>query len=77
MVMGLIAGAAVGAAQGTILGAVRVWTAVTAITWSLAWLVSSVVIGGGADQGFFVFGSSGALLATVLTGFALRTRVAA
>ena len=72
MVTGLIAGAAVGAAQGTILGAVPAWTAITAASWSLAWLVSYAVIGINADQGFFVFGSSGALVATLITGLALR-----
>ena len=72
MVAGLITGAAVGAAQGTILGATAAWTAITAASWSLAWLVSWVVIGVNADQGFFVFGSSGALFATLITGLALR-----
>jgi hypothetical protein len=69
---GLIAGAAVGAAQGTILGATAAWTAVTAASWSLAWLVTWAVIGINADQGFHVFGSSGALVATLITGLALR-----
>jgi hypothetical protein len=72
MVAGLITGAAVGAAQGTILGATAAWTAITAATWSFAWLVSYAVIGVNADQGFFVFGSSGALVATLITGLALR-----
>jgi hypothetical protein len=76
MLSGLIAGAAVGAAQSTLLAATRrvaaAWTAVTAASWSVAWLVSWAVIGINADQGFYVFGSSGALVATVLTGLALR-----
>lgn len=72
MVTGLIAGAAVGAAQGTILGATAAWTAITAASWSLAWLVTYAVVGAGADEGFFIFGSSGALVATLMTGFALR-----
>ena len=72
MVTGLIAGAAVGAAQGTILGATAAWTAITAASWSLAWLVTYAVVGVNADQGFFVFGSSGALVATLITGLALR-----
>jgi hypothetical protein len=72
MVTGLIAGAAVGAAQGTILGATAAWTAITAASWSLAWLVTYAVVGVNADEGFFVFGSSGALVATVITGLALR-----
>jgi hypothetical protein len=93
IVTGLIAGTAVGAAQGTILaasaarspradrarsrGLVAAWAAVTAASWALAWLVTYTVVGVNADQGFFVFGSSGALVATVITGLALRTRVAA
>lgn len=72
MLTGLIAGAAVGAAQGTVLGATAAWTLVTAASWSLAWLVTYAVVGVNADQGFFVFGSSGALVATLITGPALR-----
>jgi hypothetical protein len=72
MVTGLIAGAAVGAAQGTILGAIAAWTAITVASWALAWLVTYAVVGVNADQGFFDFGSSGALVATVITGLALR-----
>lgn len=79
MLTGLVAGAAVGAAQGTLLAAFTsarlvagAWTAVTAASWPLAWLVTNVVVGTNADQGFFVFGSSGALVATLVTGLALR-----
>jgi len=72
MLTGLIAGAAVGAAQGTILRATTAWTAVTAASWALAWLVTYEVVGAQAEQGFFVFGSSGALVATLITGLALR-----
>jgi hypothetical protein len=71
MVTGLIAGAAVGAAQAMILGTAW-WAVVTAASWSLAWLVTYAVVGVNADQGFFVFGSSGALVATLITGLALR-----
>jgi hypothetical protein len=77
MLTGLIAGAAVGAAQGTILGQRAAWTAITAGSWSLAWLVTYAVVGINADQGFFVFGSSGAIVATLITGLALRTLRAA
>jgi hypothetical protein len=76
MLTGLVAGAAVGAAQSIRLTktplAATAWTAVTAASWSVSWLVSWAVIGVNADQGFYVFGSSGALVATVLTGLALR-----
>jgi hypothetical protein len=81
MLTGLVAGAAVGAAQSTLLGRGRLvaaaWTAVTAASWSLGWLVTWAVVGLNADRGFFVFGSSGALVVTVLTGLALRAMHAA
>jgi hypothetical protein len=81
MFTGLVAGAAVGAAQSSLLAHTRLvaagWTIVTAASWSLAWLVSWVVIGVNADQGFYVFGSSGAVVATLLTGLALRALHAA
>jgi hypothetical protein len=74
---GAVAGAAVGAAQGLLLGSRIGWAALTAASWALAWLVSAGVLAQQADQGFVVFGSSGALVATVLTGLALRNRVLA
>lgn len=73
---GVIAGAAVGVTQGALLGS-RVWAAVTASSWALGWLVSSVVLAQESDQGFVIFGSSGALVVTVLTGLALRRAVTA
>jgi hypothetical protein len=76
MFTGLVAGAAVGAAQSALLAHTRLvavgWTAVTAASWSSAWLVTWAVVGINADQGFYVFGSSGALVATLLSGLALR-----
>ena len=70
---GAVAGAAVGAAQSMLLSSGRAaWTAVTASTWALAWFISAAVLGQQADEGFVVFGSSGAIVATVLTGLALR-----
>ena len=76
VITGLIAGGAVGAAQATILGSAY-WALVTAASWGLAWVVTYAVVGVNADQGFFVFGSSGALVATLITGLALRTRATA
>ena len=73
---GAIAGAAVGAAQAALLGS-RTWAAVTAASWALGWFVSSAVLAQQADDGFVVFGSSGALLVTLLTGLALRREVVA
>ena len=73
MLLGALAGVAVGAAQSTLLGSGRLaWTAVTAASWALGWFVSAAVLGQQAGEGFVVFGSSGALLATVLTGLVLR-----
>jgi hypothetical protein len=81
MLTGLIAGAAVGAAQSTLLGRDRLiaagWTAVSSASWSLGWLATWAVVGLNADLGFYVFGASGALLVTVLTGLALRAMRAA
>jgi hypothetical protein len=80
MFTGLVAGAAVGAAQSTLLAraglASVAWTAVTAASWPLGWLATWAVVGLNADRGFYVFGAGGALLVTVLTGLALRRMVA-
>jgi hypothetical protein len=77
---GAITGAAVGAAQSALLrraGTAHVaWAAVTAATWALGWLVTGTVIVD-AERGHHAFGSSGALLVTVLTGLALRRILAA
>jgi hypothetical protein len=79
MLTGVIAGAAVGAAQSTLLGrgpvASAAWTVVTGASWSLGWPASATIID--LDRGFFVFGASGAILVTVLTGLALRHLLAA
>lgn len=81
MLTGLVAGAAVGAAQSTLLRraplASAAWTSVTAASWSLGWLASWPIIGDNADRGFYVFGTSGALVVTVLIGLALRRMLAA
>jgi hypothetical protein len=72
---GLITGAAVGAAQSALLGRAALarvaWTAVTAASWALGWLVTGNVIVD-AERGHHAFGSSGAIVATVVTGLALR-----
>jgi hypothetical protein len=73
---GAVAGAAVGTAQAALLRS-PAWAAVTAASWALAWLISAGVLAQQADEGFVVFGSSGALVATVLTGLALRREVLA
>jgi hypothetical protein len=75
VVTGLVTGAAVGAAQGPLLArgarVAAAWTAITSAAWGLGWLTTSQVIVD-AERGFHMFGSSGALAATVLTGLALR-----
>ena len=80
MLWGLVTGAVVGAAQATLLaqgrGASAAWTAVNAAGWSLGWLATSQVIVD-IERGHHVFGSSGALLLTVLTGITLRRMSAA
>jgi hypothetical protein len=80
MLWGLVTGAAVGGAQSTLLQRGRAgaaaWTAVNATGWSLGWLVTSQVIVD-IERGHHVFGSSGALVATVGTGLVLRRVLAA
>jgi hypothetical protein len=68
-------GAAVGAAQAVAANMDRLrgaaWTLATSGSWAIGWTVTWS-FGIDVDRGFVVFGSSGALVATVLTGFALR-----
>jgi hypothetical protein len=79
VVAGVITGAAVGAAQATLLAAaprvVAGWTAVTAASWGLGWLVTSSVIVD-LDRGLHSFGASGAIVATLITGVAMRLLLA-
>jgi len=79
MLTGLVTGAAVGAAQSTLLARGRrvapAWTAVSAAGWSLGWLATWATIVD-IERGYYVFGASGALLVTVLTGLALRRMAA-
>ena len=76
---GMILGGTMTATRGTTSSRVTTshavagaWAAITAASWSLAWLVTYSVVGVNADQGFHVFGSSGALVATLITGAALH-----
>jgi hypothetical protein len=75
VVIGAIAGSVVGAAQSGLLTrsreAAAAWTVVTAAAWAVGWLMTSQVIVD-LDRGHHVFGSSGAIVATLLTGLALR-----
>jgi FtsH-binding integral membrane protein len=75
MLIGLVAGAVVGAAQAPVLRVSRAaafaWVGTVAAAWSLGWLVTANVIVD-AERSYTVFGASGALVATVLTGLVLR-----
>jgi hypothetical protein len=72
LVLGAVTGVAVGAAQSALLGRARLaWTAATGAAWALGWLATYETIVD-IERGYAVFGSSGALVATVLTGLALR-----
>jgi hypothetical protein len=72
LVLGAVTGTAVGAAQSALLGRARLaWTAATGVAWALGWLATYETIVD-IERGYAVFGSSGALVATVLTGLTLR-----
>ena len=48
-----------------------VWALTVTASWTLGWIMTSFVIVD-LDRGHFVFGSSGAFVATVITGIVLR-----
>jgi hypothetical protein len=79
VITGSVIGAFVGAGQATQLGrgprTATAWTALVSLTWAMGWLISGNVIVD-AERGYYVFGLSGALLATVATGLAMRWNVA-
>ena len=70
---GAVAGAFVGVAQGLVLGARRIlpWALTVAGSWAIAWIVTKAVIVD-EQKGFVTFGLSGAAIATLATGLALR-----
>ena len=72
---GLVTGVMVGAFQGMALGrglrTTAVWAATVSASWALGWLATANVIVDAAN-GYVAFGASGALLATAVTGLALR-----
>jgi hypothetical protein len=74
--MGLISGAALGAAQGLVLarqgrrGLALPWALVMPALFALGWSAASVT-GIGVDDQFTVFGAGGALLFTLLSGLLL------
>jgi hypothetical protein len=71
--MGLVSGAALGAAQGLLLARqgrralALPWAAAMPVLFALGWSVASVT-GIGVDDQFTVFGAGGALLFTLLSG---------
>lgn len=74
-ITGAIAGVLVGAAQAWSMRRGRVvamqWIATVAISWTGGWIITGLVIVD-LDRGYPVFGASGALFATVITGVVLR-----
>jgi hypothetical protein len=81
MLTGLVAGAAVAAAQSTLLAraglARAAWAAVTAASWPVGWLATWATIVD-VERRYYIFGASGALLVTVphRPGAATRVRLA-
>jgi hypothetical protein len=72
VVTGLIAGATVGVAQAPLLPAGRLAHVFgTAVAWAAGWATTTAV-GVDVERGYAVFGSTGALVATILTGLVVR-----
>lgn len=69
---GLIAGALVGFGQALSqrlkLKQLLIWTLLVSPTWGFAWLISANVIVD-ADANYAIFGSTGAITATIILGF--------
>jgi hypothetical protein len=49
----------------------HVWIPALALTYTAAWYLTSLVIGASINEGFYIFGASGALLHQALTGLVL------
>lgn len=71
LIAGLLVGAAQALSQSRDLKFALVWTIGTGVAWSLAWFITSKVIVDPEAQ-YQIFGSSGALVATVGLGFVLK-----
>jgi hypothetical protein len=71
LIAGLLVGIAQALSQSRDMKFVLVWTFSTAIAWALAWFITSKVIVDPEAQ-YQIFGSSGALVATVGLGFVLK-----
>jgi hypothetical protein len=76
VLMGLVSGAALGAAQGVTLARAGdrrlglAWGAAMPVLFGLGW-IASWVIGVNVDEQFTVFGAAGSIVFTVLSGFVL------
>ncbi len=71
LVAGLLVGIAQSISQSRDIKFVLVWTVSTMVAWALAWFLTSKVIVDPEGQ-YQIFGSSGALVATVGLGFVLK-----
>jgi hypothetical protein len=75
-VMGAITGTTLGVAQAVALPrrtlARWVWAALMPALWSLGWVVSTLVITTSVDAQFTIFGASGAVIFTALSGLLLH-----
>ena len=71
LVAGLILGIAQSLSQTRDAKFVVIWTVATALAWSLAWFITSKVIVDPEAQ-YHVFGSTGAIVATIGLGFILK-----
>jgi len=75
VVTGMVTGAVVGVAQSAELRRGRrvaaAWTVVMSLAWGAGWLISANVLVD-EERGFYSFGASGALVVTLITGYALR-----
>lgn len=73
VVQGAVSGLLLGLGQATALPAGRarsVWPLVTALAWAAGWATTAAV-GVDVERGYAVFGASGAVVATLVTGTAL------
>lgn len=74
LVRGLITGLGVGAAQAFVLRKLVpawVWTLAVGLLWALAWPITKLVIADSVSNDYAVFGASGALFFTLLSGWVL------
>jgi hypothetical protein len=71
LIAGLLVGIVQSLSQSRDMRFALTWTISTAIAWSLAWFITSKVIVDPEAQ-YQIFGSSGALVATVGLGFVLK-----